>query len=216
MEVREDPPNDRKFRIFDSVVFRPFLSLPLIYLATMLLGVSSPQVLTPPATFCGVRFARRVTQIAAFAYIATPGQARYEGHGRFRFSTSPSPLGSPVRDDGGAPAAAQAAPRRSLGTPRHTARTKKITGVRVTADRWCGWAPLESRHSRGGYGLPGGYPRPMGTPLGESPRAPEIWANQESRRGVGVLGTRRPPLPGPRTWRLSTGRRAYPGPWIVA
>lgn len=38
----------------------------------------------PPSFFCGVGFARQITQIAAFAMIATPGSGIMRGHGRFR------------------------------------------------------------------------------------------------------------------------------------
>jgi hypothetical protein len=58
----------------------------------MVCPLGCPQMFAPPTFFRRVDFASRITQIAAFPYIAPAILVIWEGLGRFRFPTSPSPL----------------------------------------------------------------------------------------------------------------------------
>lgn len=58
----------------------------------MVCPLGCPQMFAPPTILCRAGFVRHITQIAAFPYIAPAVLVIWEGLGRFRFRTSPSPL----------------------------------------------------------------------------------------------------------------------------
>jgi hypothetical protein len=132
----------------------------------------------PPSIFRRARFQRQITQIAAFASIAAPVQVTREGHGRFRFSTSPSPRMA-LRRPG---------PPILACTHDHTG-TPTNAEVPVSDTRWCrapGHPPCLPRGALG-QPPPAGTPRDIGEtiknhvarlllgrrPLSQRPRPPD-------------------------------------------
>jgi hypothetical protein len=105
----------------------------------MVCPLGCAQMFAPPTFFCRVDFARQITQIAAFPYIAPAILVIWEGLGRFRFPTSPSPLeafwaadppgtGPSPRTEGAIPPSAGGPPGRPSTSPARRLAAAYVSG----------------------------------------------------------------------------------------
>jgi len=147
----------------------------------------------PPRFFCRVRFVRQTTQIAALPYNAALGLVMPEGHSRFRFSTSPSPLGASPWQRG--PYSGDT--NRDTGVPTNFGRP------RTARDRALGRGAGPRRRDRGTRLAVG---RPPAEPRAPGKKPP---ASGWTLAAAGGAHTRRlwgPPLPAPAPGKKSPAR----------